>query len=397
MRPDERPSVHDAHERQILDTVRRFVSREVRPHVAALEKAERYPEKLVARMRELGLFALLVPERFGGLELPLPMFAAVMEELAVGWTTLTAYLNSHSTVAFVLSKYGTPEQQERYLPGMADGAVRGALALTEPGAGSDLQAIATVARPSENGFVVAGRKVFVTNGGRASLLLVLAKTDPTAVPAKRGMSLLLVEKGTPGVTVADTVRKMAYEHVDTTEILLDEAALSRDALLGEAAGRGLSQLLDGLEVGRLAIAASAAGLGASALREALRYARERVAFGAPIAQHQAVQLRLSDMATRLAAARALTREAAQQKQARGRSEMLSGMAKLFASEAALEVVGDALRIHGGYGYIKDFPVERMFREAPLYIVGEGTNDIQKLIIARGLLEEGGVSVLELSP
>jgi alkylation response protein AidB-like acyl-CoA dehydrogenase len=385
----------DAAEAAIVEAVRRFASKDVRPQVAKLERESGYPEALVATMRELGLFGLAVAEEHGGLGLRLPVFAAVMEELAKGWTSLAAYVNSHSTVAYVIGGHGTPEQKARYLPRMASGEVRGALCLTEPGAGSDLQAIATTARAEGDRYIVNGSKFFVTNGARASLLLTLVKTDATANPAKNGISLLLVDKDAPGVKVAGTFHKMAYGHVDTVEILLDDARVPKTALVGGAAGRGLQQLFDGLEVGRIAIAASAVGLAADALNEARRYAGERKAFGTTIDQHQAVQLRLAEMATKLVAARLMTREAAQVKAAGGRADMISGMAKLFASEACSEITADALRIHGGYGYVSEFAVERLYREAPLYIVGEGTNDIQKLVIARRILEGHEAAILGL--
>lgn len=385
----------DATEVSIIDAVRRFVAEAVRPNVAKLERAGAYPEELVAGMRDVGLFGIAVAEAHGGLALRLPVFAAVMEELAKGWTTLAAYVNSHSTVAYLIGRHGTPAQQAEILPRMASGALRGALCLTEPGAGSDLQAIRTVAKPCAEGFELSGTKFFVTNGERAGLLLVLAKTDPTADPAKKGISLLLVEKAKSGVKQGSTFKKMAYGHVDTVEILLDGSRVPASALLGETPGRGLQQLFDGLEVGRIAIAASAVGLAADALNEAKRYAAERKAFGTTIDQHQAVQLKLAEMATKLVAARLLTREAAQVKATGGRADMISGMAKLFASEACAEIAGDALRIHGGYGYVADFPIERLYREAPLYIVGEGTNDIQKLVIARRIIEGQEAALLGL--
>ena len=385
----------DAAETAIVEAVRRFVAKDVRPRVAELERDSAYPEALVTTMRELGLFGLAVAEEHGGLGLRLPVFAAVMEELAKGWTSLAAYVNSHSTVAYVIGRHGTAEQKAHYLPRMASGGARGALCLTEPGAGSDLQSIATVARAEGDRFVVKGSKFFVTNGARASLLLTLAKTDPAAQPAKNGISLLLVDKDAPGVKVAGSVHKMAYGHVDTVEILLDNAMVPGEALVGGKAGRGLQQLFDGLEVGRIAIAASAVGLAADALNEARRYAGERKAFGVTIDQHQAVQLRLAEMATKLVAARLITREAAAVKAAGQRADMISGMAKLFASEACSEITADALRIHGGYGYVSGFAVERLYREAPLYIVGEGTNDIQKLVIARRILEGHEAAILGL--
>jgi alkylation response protein AidB-like acyl-CoA dehydrogenase len=385
----------DATEVSIVDAVRRFVTEAVRPNVARLEREGAYPEQLVAGMRDLGLFGIAVAEAHGGLALRLPVFAAVMEELAKGWTTLAAYVNSHSTVAYAIGRHGTAAQQAKYLPMMASGALRGALCLTEPGTGSDLQAIRAVAKPSSSGYELSGTKFFVTNGERAGLLLVLAKTDPTAQPAKKGISLLLVEKASSGVKQGSTFHKMAYGHVDTVEIILDGSTVPSSALLGEAPGRGLQQLFDGLEVGRIAIAASAVGLAADALNEARRYASVREAFGTTIDQHQAVQLKLAEMATKLVAARLITREAAQVKASGGRADMISGMAKLFASEACDEIAGDALRIHGGYGYVADFPIERLYREAPLYIVGEGTNDIQKLVIARRIIEGQEAALLGL--
>jgi alkylation response protein AidB-like acyl-CoA dehydrogenase len=385
----------DATEVSIVDAVRRFVTEAVRPNVARLEREGAYPEQLVAGMRDLGLFGIAAAEAHGGLALRLPVFAAVMEELAKGWTTLAAYVNSHSTVAYAIGRHGTAAQQAKYLPMMASGALRGALCLTEPGTGSDLQAIRAVAKPSSSGYELSGTKFFVTNGERAGLLLVLAKTDPTAQPAKKGISLLLVEKASSGVKQGSTFHKMAYGHVDTVEIVLDGSTVPSSALLGEAPGRGLQQLFDGLEVGRIAIAASAVGLAADALNEAKRYASVREAFGTTIDQHQAVQLKLAEMATKLVAARLITREAAQVKANGGRADMISGMAKLFASEACAEIAGDALRIHGGYGYVADFPIERLYREAPLYIVGEGTNDIQKLVIARRIIEGQEAALLGL--
>jgi alkylation response protein AidB-like acyl-CoA dehydrogenase len=382
-------------ESAVIEAVRRFVAKDVRPQVARLEREGQYPNALVATMRDLGLFGLAIGEEHGGLALRLPVFAAVMEELAKGWTSLAAYVNSHSTVAYTVGRHGSATQKAQYLPRMATGELRAALCLTEPGAGSDLQAIATMAKPSSNGFALSGSKFFVTNGGRAGLLLVLAKTDPVAQPPKKGISLFLVEKTAKGLRQGSTFHKMAFSHVDTVEIVLDGAMVPASALLGVAAGRGLQQLFDGLEVGRIAIAASAVGLAAAALSEARRYAAERKAFGTTIDQHQAVQLRLAEMATKLVAARLMTREAATVKASGARADMISGMAKLFASEACSEITGDALRIHGGYGYIADYAVERLYREAPLYIVGEGTNDIQKLVIARRILEGQEAALLGL--
>lgn len=372
----------------ILETVRRFVARDVAPHVRALEESAGQPAALIGRMKELGLFGMLVPEGHGGLGLPLEQVAEVLEEIARGWTTLAGYLNSHSTVCYVLAKHGTPGQRSRYLPRLAAGDLRGALTLTEAEAGSDLQAIRTRAVRDGASYVLDGAKIYVTNGRSAGLLLALVKTDPKAEPAHRGLSLFLVEKAAAGVEVGGEFHKMAYDHVDTCEIRYVDARLAAEQLLGGTEGKGLQQLLDGLEVGRILIAASATGLASAALQEAIGFARQRVTFGKPIAQHQAIQLALADMATRIEAGRLLTREASRQKHAGGRADLATGMAKLFCSEACLDAVGGALRIHGGAGYIKGTAVERYFREAPLYIVGEGTNEIQKLVIARRLLEEG---------
>ncbi len=370
----------------ILESVQRFIEREVTPNVERLEAEDEAPVHLVRKLGELGLFGLTVPEEFGGLGLPIEHCARLMESLAGGWTTLAGYVNSHSTVAFLIATHGTESQKRRFLPSMATGELRGALSLTEPGAGSDLQAILTVAKPDAGGFRVTGTKVFVTNGRKAGLLLALVKTDPAAHPPARGMSLLLIDKSTPGVTVGADVPKMAYHHVDTCELHYDGAFVAADCLLGEIPGRGLAWLLDGLELGRILIAASAVGLAQSALSQAVAYARGRFAFGQAIIEHQAIQLEIAAMATKIEAARQLTWTAARQKQASGRADMVSAMAKLFASEMALEVATSALRVHGGYGYVRGYAVERLFREAPLYIVGEGTNEIQKLVIARRLLE-----------
>lgn len=382
-------------EQAIIEAVRRFVAKEVQPKVAALEREQAFPARLVEQLSELGLFGLAVPEEFGGLQLRLPVFAAVMEVLAGGWTTLAAYVNSHSTVAYVIAKHGTADQKARYLPGMATGEERGALCLTEPGAGSDLKSITTRANFEADGYKLSGSKIFVTNGGKGTVLLTLARTGTDRETGGHRLSLFLVDKSKPGVTVESVFHKMAYGLVDTVEIRLDRVALTEGQLLGGAVGNGMSQLLDGLEVGRIAIAASAVGLAATALGEAVRYAEQRKAFGVTINQHQAVQLRLAEMATKLVTARLLTAEAARVKQQGVRADMISGMAKLHASESCLEIVSDSLRIHGGYGYINEFAIERLYREAPLYIVGEGTNDIQKLVIARRILDGSEAHILGL--
>lgn len=385
------------HERMIVESVRRFVRREVAPNVAAIEANDDFPQHLIDTMASLGLFGMAVPEDFGGLGLSVPIFASIMEELSAGWSTLPSYLNSHCTVCHLIARFGTDRQRESYLPRLASGSMRAAITLTEPNAGSDLQNISSTAlRQADGSFILSGNKIFITNGLRASLYLVLAKTDPQANPAKQGISLILVERDAPGLRVGRVFDKMAFKHVDTAELFFDDTRLGGEAVLGGVAGAGMSQLLDVLEVGRIAIASTAVGLARAALAEAVRFAQDRVAFGAPIVKHQAIQMHLATMATKVAAARALTQEAARVKQSGARADLLAGMAKLFASEAAVEVTYDAVRVHGGYGYVADFPVERMYREAPIYVVTEGTNEIQKVVIARRLLEPGGLTWLGLA-
>ena len=383
-------------ESAIIEAVRQFVEGEVRPHVEALEKQGAYPDALVKQIAELGLFGIAVPAEFGGLELSMPAFVSVMEEVARGWTTLAAYINSHCTVVSALKNFGTDAQRARYLSRMATGELRGAICLTEDTGGSDLQAIRTVALQSGDGYTISGTKIFVTNGEKAGLLLVLAKTDPAAEPPKRGMSLLLVDKSESDLRTSATYDKMGFHLVDTCEIRFEGTKVADDAILGGTPGHGFAQILAGLEVGRLAIAASANGLAIAALAESITYAKQRKAFGTEIANFQVIQFRLVEMASRLASARALTMEAARAAASRDKADMLCAMAKLIASEAAFETVTDAVRVHGGYGYIGGVQAERLFREAPLYIVGEGTNDIQKLVIARRLLDGSSLSDLGLA-
>lgn len=380
---------------EILSTVTRFVEKEVRPQVAQLERGRTYPEKLVAHMRQLGLYGIAVPGEYGGLELRLPVFARVMEELAKGWTTLAAYVNSHSTVAYAIDRYGTQEQRERYLPQLASGDHRGCMLLTEPHAGSDLQAIRTSAKDAGDSYCVNGQKIYVTNGDKGSLLLTLVKHESADPAGKPRISLLLVEKQTQGVAVGGTFRKMAFDLVDTVEIVISDATIPKTQLVGKVEGEGFAQLMDALEVGRIAIAASAVGLASAALSEAKRFAASRRTFGVTIDKHQAIQFRLAEMATQLVAARLLTMEAAKIKGLGGRADMISAMAKLFASEACHEIVVASLRIHGGAGYVVDSPIERLFREAPLYFVGEGTSDINKLVIGRRMNGEAEMRYLGL--
>lgn len=378
--------MHKEDEDALVEAVRRFVSKEIKPRVQALEAQEHYPDDVIARMAELGLFSLMIPEAYDGLGLEVPAYARLMEELAAGWTSLPSFINSHCSVSSIIAKYGTEAQKERYLRRLATGELRGAIALTEPNAGSDLQAIrSSVTVTAGGGMKLRGGKIFITNGVRASLYVVLVKTDPSAVPAKNGMSLCIVERGAKGFSIGSVYHKMAFKHVDTAELIFDDVELASDAIVGDAPGKGMSQLLDVIETGRIAIAASAVGLGRCALSGALDYAKQREAFGTPIANHQAVQGILADMAAKVMAARTLTMEAARQKHLGQRCDMIAGMAKMVASEMSAEVSLGAVRVYGGYGYVSEFPAERLYREAPIYIVTEGTNEIQKSIIARRLL------------
>lgn len=389
------PAGLSSEEHQIVEAVDRFVAKDVAPMVAKHERDGTYPDALVASMKTLGLFGVAVPEAYGGLGLSLPAVACVFERLCTGWSSLGAYINSHSTLAYAIASHGTDAQKARYLPKLATGEIRGAMCLTEPQAGSDLQAIETRADATDGGYWLTGTKIYVTNGARANLLLVLAKTDRNASKPSQGISLFLVEKPREGVTVGGTYQKMGFPQVDTVEIGIEHAQVSQEALLGGVEGKGFGQLMESLEVGRITIAASAVGVAATALKTALSFAADRKAFGKIIDQHQAIQLRLAEMATRLVAAREITMRAAVEKASGGRADMASAMAKLYASEAAAEITREAMRVLGGAGYIADYQVERLHREALLYLVGEGTNDINKLVIARRLLDGSEAQLLGL--
>ena len=374
---------------QILSLVREFVRREVAPQAAIHDRDDTYPHKLVGQMQELSLFGIAVPEAYGGLGLDHTTFAMIFEELSKGWMSITGILGTHSVMAYVLSHFGTEEQKRQWLPRMATGEMRGALAMTEPNAGSDVAAIQTVAVRDGDEYVVNGRKLFITNGRNCHAALVMVKTDPDALPAHRGISALVVEKG-PGFTVGPDMEKLGYRGVDTCELLFDNCRVPARNLVGMKEGQGFRQVMAGLEAGRINIAARAVGVATAAFEEAIRYAQRRRTFGKPIAQHQAIQTMLADMATKIHAARLLTYDAAAKKDRGERCDEEAGMAKLFASEVCGQVTLDAMRIHGGYGYIKDLPLERYYRDAPLMIIGEGTNEIQKLIIARSLLRRYAV-------
>jgi alkylation response protein AidB-like acyl-CoA dehydrogenase len=371
-------------EAAIVALVHEFVDREVKPVVRELEHANAYPEKLIGQMKELGIFGLAIPEPWGEAQVSAQCYAAVTEELARGWMSLAGAMGGHTVVAKLLVTFGTRQQQDRYLPKMATGEIRATMALTEPGGGSDLQAMRTVARPAGGGYVVNGVKTWITNARRSRLVALLCKTDPGAEPAHKGMSILLVEHG-PGFTVSRDLPKLGYKGVESCELVFDDFAVPREALLGGTEGEGFAQMMRGLEIGRIQVACRALGVGRAAFEDALRYAQQREAFGKPIWQHESVGNYLADMATKLEAARQLVRYAARRYDAGDRADLEAGMAKLFASETAMEVALNAVRIHGGYGYSTEFDVERYFRDAPLMIVGEGTNEIQRSVIARQLI------------
>ncbi|HEY7147763.1 MAG TPA: acyl-CoA dehydrogenase family protein [Streptosporangiaceae bacterium] len=378
-----------AEQRLLRDTIRAFTDEQIRPVAAEWEAAERYPDELVATMAQMGLFGLLVPEEYGGLAADMVSLAVVFEEISRGWMGVAGIIGSHSMSCWMISRFGTPEQKRAYLPGLASGQRRTGLALTEPGAGSDLQGIATVARRDGDGYVISGRKTWITNARHADPLPVLVKTDPAARPAHAGMSVLLVDAGTPGFEVVRDLPKLGYHGPETCELVLDGARVPAANMLGGTEGRGLQQVLGALETGRINVAARAVGVAQEAYDRALRYAGEREAFGQPISGFQAVQLKLADMAMKLQAARLLVYWAAARADAGERADLESGMAKVYASQAALECAIDAMQVHGGYGYSREFTVERLYRDAPLMVIGEGTNDLLRTVIARSLISGRG--------
>ncbi|MEU6699728.1 acyl-CoA dehydrogenase family protein [Pseudonocardia sp. NPDC046786] len=379
----------DTEEQAVVDTVRDFIDREVKPHVNELEHADVYPEKWIEQMKQLGIYGLAVPEPWGEAPVSMPCYALVTAELARGWMSLAGAMGGHTVVAKLLVAFGTREQQDRYLPRMATGELRATMALTEPGGGSDLQNMTTRARRTDDGYVIDGSKTWISNARRSGLIALLCKTDPAAEPAHRGISVLLVEHG-PGLTVSRDLPKLGYKGVETCELVFENMAVPADALLGGVEGRGFAQMMKGLETGRIQVAARALGVADAALEDSLRYARDRESFGRPIWQHQSVGNLLADMATKITAARQLILHAAREYESGRRCDMEAGMAKLFASETAMEVALSAVRIHGGYGYSTEFDVERYFRDAPLMIVGEGTNEIQRNVVAAQLVRRGGL-------
>jgi alkylation response protein AidB-like acyl-CoA dehydrogenase len=377
-------------ERFVVETVRDFVDREVRPQVRDMEHANEYPEKFIEQMKQLGIYGLAIPEPWGEAPVSMPCYALVTAELARGWMSLAGAMGGHTVVAKLLVEFGTQEQQDRYLPRMATGELRATMALTEPGGGSDLQAMTTVARADgDGGYVVNGSKTWISNARRSGLIALMCKTDPAADPKHKGVSILLVEHG-PGLEVSKDLSKLGYKGVETCELTFTDMPVRAEALLGGEEGRGFAQMMKGLETGRIQVAARALGVATAAFDDALRYAQEREAFGKPIWRHQSIGNYLADMGTKITAARQLILHAAEKYDAGQRSDMEAGMAKLFASEIAMEVALNAVRVHGGYGYSTEYDVERYFRDAPLMIVGEGTNEIQRNVIAGQLVKRGGL-------
>ena len=371
---------------QIVNLVSDFVQREVEPVAGRYDNEDVYPHELVEMMKEMGLFGITIPEEYGGLGLDHTTFARIFEELSKGWMSLTGVIGSHHMMSTIIASFGTEEQKRRYLPRMAKGEVRGGLALTEPDAGSDAQSIKTTAVRDGDEYVLNGSKLFITNSVHGSAFAVMVKTDTGAEPAHGGISAIIVEKPTDGLSVGQKLDKLGYRGVDTGELVFEDCRVPAENLVGGEEGRGFRQLMSALESGRVNIAARAVGVATAAFEASIKYAQRREAFGVPIAQHQAIQIKLADMATKIHAARLLTYDTAAKMDAGERMDLEAGMAKLFASEVCGEVTLEAMRVHGGYGYIKDYPVERYYRDAPLMIIGEGTNEIQRLIIARRLLE-----------
>ncbi len=369
---------------ELVGTIRTWVAKEVIPNASRFEHVDEYPEAWVEQMKAFGLFGARIPEEHGGLGLDVLTYARLMEELAYGWMSLAGVLNTHTIAANLIYRYGTPEQQARWLPSMATGAVRAAFSLSEPDAGSDTQAIRCRAVPDGDEYIVNGTKMWVTNGERAGLVALAAKTP-------EGITCFIVEK-TPGpsfggIKTSRTIDKLGYKGIETVEMSYTDHRVPASSVLGgpEGLGHGLHYILGSLELGRINIAARALGVARAAFDASMRYVHERETFGVPIHKHQAIQFKLADMATKVEASRLLVRSAAEKFEAGERADVEAGMAKLFCSEAAFEIAAEAMRIHGGYGYTKDFPVERYYRDAPLMIIGEGTNEIQRIVIARGLL------------
>jgi alkylation response protein AidB-like acyl-CoA dehydrogenase len=380
-------------QQEILATVHTFVEREIIPVATELEHADEYPAEIVKGMTDLGLFGLMIPEEFGGLGESLLTYALVVEEIARGWMSVSGILNTHFIVAYMIKQHGTPEQQAYFLPKMAEGEVRAAFSMSEPALGSDVAAITTKGVRDGEDYLITGQKMWLTNGGTSNLVALLAKTDEGADTPYKNLTTFLVEKEPgfgetrPGLTVPGKIAKMGYKGVDTTELVLDNVRVAGDRVLGGAPGRGFAHMMDGVEVGRVNVAARACGIALRAFELGISYAQQRSTFGKPIAQHQAIQFKLAEMATKVEAAHQMMVRAARVKDSGQRNDLEAGMAKFLAAEYCKEVVEDSFRIHGGYGYSKEYEIERLYREAPMLLIGEGTAEIQKMIIGRRILEE----------
>jgi alkylation response protein AidB-like acyl-CoA dehydrogenase len=376
--------MNTADETQILDAIGKWLERDVRPKAHGLEKKDEYPEAMVETMRELGLFGATIPQAYGGLGLPASTYARIVAQISEVWMSLTGIFNSHLIMAAAVARYGTQAQKEKFLPKFASGEIRGGLALTEPDCGTDLQAIRTRAVRDGEHYVVNGTKTWISNGIKGSCFALLVKTDPEARPRHKGMSMLLAEKG-QGFRVSKKLEKLGYKGIDSAELIFEDHRVPAANLIGGEEGRGFHHAIGGLELGRINVAARGVGVANAALKDAVAYSQVRKTFGKPICEHQAIQLKLGEMATRCEAARLLVENAARAYDAGERCDMEAGMAKYFASEAALENSIEAVRIHGGYGYSTEFNVERYYRDAPLMCIGEGTNEMQRIIIAKQLI------------
>ncbi|HEY1521999.1 MAG TPA: acyl-CoA dehydrogenase family protein [Solirubrobacteraceae bacterium] len=393
------PTDRTDEQKAIIEMVRQFTDEQIIPNAEHYDHEDEFPEPIVEQMKELGLFGVTIPEEYGGMALDLTTYAMIVEELSRGWISISGIVNTHFIGSYLLLKFGTEEQKRKYLPKMTTGEMRAAFSLSEPELGSDVQAIKTSAKKQDDGrYEINGTKMWVTNGLRASLVFVLVRTDPEAEPRHRGMTCFICEKEPgasensgdyKGLNVPPQIKKMGYKGVESTELVFDGYRVPTDNVLGgedDGLNKGFSQMMDALELGRVNVAARGVGLAQRALELALRYSQERKTFGKPIAEHQAIQFKLADMATQVEAARLLTHRAARMKDAGERSDIEAGMAKLFASEAGRFCAEEALRIHGGYGYSKEYEIERIYRDAPLLLIGEGTSEIQRMVIGRKLLQ-----------
>jgi len=379
----------DGQERLILDMVDRFLEKEVAPYAWQLEHDDEYPTQIVEKMKEMGLFGCLIAPEYGGLGLSTVTYAKIIEHISVVWMSVSGIINSHVIMSAAVQRNGTKEQKEKFLPRFATGELRGGIALTEPDCGTDLQAIRTVAVRDGKDYVVNGTKMWISNGIYGNCFALLVKTDPNASPRHKGMSLLIAEKG-EGFGVSRKLEKLGYKGIDSAELVFNDYRVPEDRLIGGVEGKGLQMILNGLELGRINVAARGVGVAQAAMNEAVKYSQQRKTFGKPICEHQAIQIKLGDMATRTEASRLLTMRAAEAYDRGERCDMEAGMAKLFSTESALENSMEAMRIHGGYGYSKEYLVERFYRDAPLLTIGEGTNEMQRIIIAKQLIERNRV-------